>query len=138
MKELYWQLFAGVRAWDRRLQREREDRGGWIYNGHGRPLAIPDHRVKDLPNAFAQSTGHDSLLSFLWYIDQARRERGMSMRPWLVDFHDETIWTCPAGEVEAAKSTLEWALAKLNADLRAEIPLTGDVLVADSLWEIKR
>lgn len=138
MRGRYWELFAGVKRWERALLAEREDRGGWIYNGRGRPLAIADDKVKDIVNTFVQSTGHDCLLTLVWYIDRLRRERGVRMWPWLVDFHDQTTWEVAAADVDAARQVFADAYQQLNAELAADIPLTGGIDVGTNLWEFKQ
>jgi DNA polymerase I-like protein with 3'-5' exonuclease and polymerase domains len=137
MKDRYWDLFAGVRRWTKGLEREREDRGGWIYNGHGRPLAIPEMRVKDLGNAFAQSTGHDCLLIYLWHIDRLRTERGIPMRPWSSNEHDATVWQAPTEHGEAAAQVLRDAYAALNEELGSDVAIIGDVETGTIYAEFK-
>lgn len=137
MRQRYWQLFSGVKGWERDLQLEREHRGGWIYNGHGRPLSVPEHRVKDLCNVFAQSTGHDCLLTFCWYLNKFRTERGVPMTPWIPDLHDQTTWEVPEWAVDSAITCFKDAYTALNRDIQAEIPITGDIDVADNYAQLK-
>lgn len=137
MRALYWRMFAGVRAFERALLAEREDRGGWVYNGRGRPMAVPDDRVKDIVNLFVQSTGHDLLLTWVWHIDRLRRERGIQMRPFHVNQHDATTWAAPVAEATAAAAVLRDAYAALNAELAADVPITGSVDVGANLWSFK-
>lgn len=137
MRTKYWQLFAGVKAWEQQLLREREDRGGWVYNGFGRPLAITDDKLKDIVNTFAQSTGHDALLKLVHHAVCLRRERGVHMIPWIPDMHDQTTWCCPADQAETAAQVLRDAYVRLNAELGSDIPLTGSVDGATNLWQLK-
>ena len=134
----YWKLFAGLRKWENRLLAEREDRGGWIVNGRGLPLCIPDHRTKDITNAFCQSTGHDLLLTFVWHINRLRLERDVPMTPWLVDLHDETVWSVPDSHVTQASAVLRDALSLLNSELGSDILIKGEVETGRSLWEFKK
>lgn len=137
MRDLYWKLFAGVKAWERALLAEREDRGGWIYNGRGRPMAVPDEKVKDIVNTFAQSTGHDILLTLVWNIDRLARERKVPMRPWLVDFHDQTSWEVRVGHEAAARQVFVDAYAALNAELACDVPMAGGIDFGASLADLK-
>jgi hypothetical protein len=123
----YWVLFAGVRRWNRALEREREDRGGWVWNGIGRPMAVPEMRCKDLVNLVVQSTGHDILLTYLWHVDRLRCERQVRMRPWSSNEHDATVWQAPDADAAAAAAVLRDAYTALNAELDASVPITGDV-----------
>lgn len=134
----YWnELFRGLKDWGWALRAEREDRGGWILNGRGRPLCIPDHRVKDITNAFTQSTGHDCLLTLVYYIDRLRRERSVPMRPWIPDLHDQTIWEVPAERAEDAVAVFRDAYEALNRELSADIKIVGDISVGRSLYDLK-
>jgi DNA polymerase I-like protein with 3'-5' exonuclease and polymerase domains len=137
MRTKYWQLFAGVKDWERALLREREDRGGWIYNGRGRPLAIADDKVRDIINTFAQSTGHDCLVTLLLHINRLRKQRGVAMRPWIVDYHDETIWAVREDHAELARQVFVDAYKLLNDELGGDVPLTGNIDTGYSLWPFK-
>ena len=139
MRRRYWELFAGVRRWERQLLAEREDRGGWIYNGRGRPLCVTEDKVKDIVNTFAQSTGHDCLLTLVWHIQRLRRERGLTehLRPWIVDLHDQSTWAVRAGHEAAARRVFEDAYAALNAELACDVPLTGGIDLGASMWDFK-
>lgn len=137
MRDRYWALFRGVRDWGQQLLAEREDRGGWILNGRGRPLAIADAKVKDIMNTFCQSTGHDCLLTLVWRVDSLARARGVPMRPWLVDFHDETTWAYQLGHEAAVRAVFEDAYTALNAELQADVPLLGNIDFGASLAEFK-
>jgi hypothetical protein len=138
MRERYWQLFDGVRRWGRGLEREREDRGGWIYNAHGRPLALPELRVKDTCNAFAQSSGHDCLLIYNWHVDRLRTERGVPMRAFSSDEHDAVCYAVSTDYQEQAVAVLRDAYVALNEELGADIPIIGDVEIGSVYAEFKK
>ncbi len=137
MHKLYWQLFDGVRRWNRTLEREREDRGGWVYNPHGRPMSVPELRCKDLLNIEAQSGGHDCLLIYLYHLDRIRTERQIPMRPFSSNEHDATCWTSPAAYEAAMVAAMEAAYAAMNDELCSEIPLIGDVETGTIYAEFK-
>ncbi len=138
-RELYWSpaLFAGVKRWTRGLEREREDRGGWIYSGTGRPLSIPEMRVKDLGNAFAQSTGHDLLLTYNWHVDRLRTERQVPMRAWSSDEHDAVVYQAPTAQADEAAAVLRDAYVALNAELGAAVAILGEVETGTLYAEFK-
>lgn len=137
MRDRYWQLFRGVRDWGNQLRTEREDRGGWIYSGRGRPLCVPDDKVKDITNIFCQSTGHDVLLTLVWRVTTLARARGVPMRPWLADFHDETTWEYKLGHEAQVRQVFEDAYAALNAELQADVKLLGNIDFGTSLADFK-
>lgn len=131
------QLYTGVKRFNDQLLAEWEFNGGWIYNGVFRPIAVHESRVKDLVNSFCQSSGHDVLLLLLEAIERRRLKSRLKMYPWIVDFHDETIWEVPTADAEGAAELLTLALADVNAELQPEIPIKGSPTICDNLAEIK-
>lgn len=57
MRKRYQALFAGIRSWRDALTQEWTDRGGWVYNGSGRPLAMAQAKVHDCVNTFCLGQG---------------------------------------------------------------------------------
>jgi hypothetical protein len=142
MRKAYQRLFNGIRDWRDALTEEWTTRGGWVYNGSGRPLA----KVHDCVNTFCQSTGVDCLLKFVHHINRLRLERRVPMRPFHVNQHDATTWCVKVGHEAGAKAVFEDALAELNLALAPRvvvpgapkyIPLTGSVEVGKTLWDFK-
>jgi DNA polymerase I-like protein with 3'-5' exonuclease and polymerase domains len=133
----YWQLFDGVKKFEGTLVDEWRRNKGYIFNGFGRPLTVAEDLTKDLVNRYVQSTGHDFLMAFIAKIGELRLQRQVEMYPWIVDFHDETIWECPEKEVNSVKKLMEDALIETNCFVTSDIPLTGDVIIADNLADIK-
>jgi DNA polymerase I-like protein with 3'-5' exonuclease and polymerase domains len=131
-------LFNGTKQFAKKLEQEWHS-SGYIQNLLFRPLAVDGEKLKDLVNRFCQSSGHDLLLKFLCHVNQLRRELDVPMVPWILDFHDETIWEVPEAAVSEAAGVLREALARLNAELAGfiDIPITGGVEIVDTLAEIK-
>jgi hypothetical protein len=46
----YWELYAGVKKYQRFLLNEYRDRRGWVLNGIGRPIGIAQDYTKDIVN----------------------------------------------------------------------------------------
>lgn len=130
-------LYAGVQQFKYGLEAQWRMNNGWIYSGLGRPLTVSADLTKDLVNRYCQTTGHDILMRYIWYVEKLRAERGVEMYPWIVDYHDETIWEAPEAHTAAAQQVLRDALIELNAELQPFIPLKGDALVAGNLAELK-
>lgn len=140
VKELrsgYWDIFAGIRDFEDKLMREKQLRGGWILNGMGRPICIPDEYDKDIVNRWCQSTGVGILHRYLLHLNNIRKERRISMYPWMVDIHDQTIWEVKKEHTESARNAYEDAYARLNEDLQPDIELKGDIEVGSTLWKFK-
>lgn len=130
----YWRTFSGIKNFEKGLLAMHRSNGGWIINGRGRPLSIAADYTKDIVNRFVQSTGHDILMRYLLILSDTRMG---SMRPWLVDEHDATIWECHESEVELTRNIFEQAFITLNGELGWDIKFTGDIKVADNLGELK-
>lgn len=142
MHKDYWspELFAVVKDYERKLQQEWRQRGGWIINPMGRPLPVSEQKFKDLLNCAIQSAAHDCLQRVLRYIDEGRFSKKVLMYPWLVDQHDETIFEAHVDSVDAGKAVFREAMQKLNADLAKmgwDIPIKGEPEVFMSLAEVK-
>jgi DNA polymerase I-like protein with 3'-5' exonuclease and polymerase domains len=132
------QLFNGTKQFAKKLEHEWFGRG-YIQNLLFRPLAVDSDKTKDLVNRFCQSSGHDLLLKFLCHVDQLRTELAVPMVPWILDFHDETIWEVPEAAVAEAAGVLREALARLNNELAGfiDIPIKGDCEIIDNLAAVK-
>lgn len=74
---------------------------------------------------------------FIKHIDRLLRERKIQAYPWLVDFHDESIFECPADQADAMAQVMVDALAATNEELGMEIAIKGTPMIVDNLAEIK-
>lgn len=139
MHQVYWSpaLFAVVKEFEVKLKRQWYRNNGWILNGMGRPVALAEDKLKDLLSRFCQSTGHDLLQRLLRYFDEGRAAQGLRVWPWIVDFHDETIWEAEREHTEACLALLRSCMVRLNAELGWEIYVRGEPTVARTLADIK-
>jgi hypothetical protein len=133
----YWKLFAGVKRFYGTLERMWEENGGWIPSACGTPITVPEMLVRDVPNRFMQTSASLALLTWIYHTDRLRRERGVEMYPWIVNWHDQQIWEAPEDQAEAAAQILADALACANADLKFPIPIKSTPQVVDTLADIK-
>lgn len=133
----YWRLFAGVKRWQQRLLDIWQQTGGWIPSLLGRPIPVAERLLKDIVNRHTQTSGHEFLQLWVTNTDRLRRERGVEMYPWLVDYYDEQIWEAPEASAAAAAKCIDDALAATNAQLELSIPIKGPSLIADNLAAIK-
>lgn len=122
--------FEGNARYMESLLEEWNERGGWIFNVVGRPMAVAASQKKDLGNRAIQGGAHDCLLFMLNSICRRVEEAGLEdiCWPWIEDFYDETIWECKTEYVPQLKAIFSDALAELNEWLGADklIPLTGE------------
>jgi DNA polymerase I-like protein with 3'-5' exonuclease and polymerase domains len=137
MHRSYWQLYSGVAEYGEKLNTEWTERGGWVYNGLGRPMTASPDKTKDLVNTVCQSTGHDILMILLYYTSTRLDALGIEYRWIIPDWHDEYILEIEEKHVDKTVPECEAAYADLNNELAGTIPITGDVDVVTNLWEAK-
>lgn len=133
----YWDVIPGVTEFYKALEREWKANGGWFLSPRSRPMSVPADLAKDLGSRSIQGAGHDILLTCIYHIDRLRTERGVTMRPAIVDLHDETIWYAPDEYAEAAKQVIEDAREVTNKELGCKIPLTGGVEITKDFVPFK-
>lgn len=134
----FWELYAGIKDWERELKRQWRANNGWVLNGIGRPIGVHPDYTKDLVNRVCQSTGHDILVIWVDIWSKMLDARGLEWSPVIVDFHDESLVECRAADVEEVSQVLKVdSFEELNRRLRGKIPLTGDGGFVSSLWGAK-
>lgn len=136
----YWNLYGKVKEYEAYLQDEWEHRGGWVFNGLGRPVCCFFEKRKDLVNRVVQSTGHDILMLFIRELAQQVQGAGIEAWPVFLDTHDATTWECREQDAELLKQAFEKSLQLTNEWLMGEnglIPLKGDATIVTNLAEAK-
>lgn len=133
----YWNLYKGVKDYERELKRQHTKNRGWILNGIGRPLGIHQDYTHDIINRTSQSTGHDLLVYWVYIYSKMLADAGIEWHPIIVDFHDESIIEVEEGKAEQALTILIKAFEELNRLMNCSIPLTGEGIVCDNLAEVK-
>lgn len=136
LSKSYDKAYERVEMWRQTLVPEWRQNGGWLFNGFGRPMCVPDYAEKDLVSRKIQSTGRDCLALLQFYINQIRIRDNIDMWP-IVEIHDETVWQAPIHEVERAKGAFIEALAMVNRTTRWGAQLKGDVEVCDNFNAFK-
>ncbi len=129
----YWELYAGVKEYEKELLRQFRKNKGWVLNGIGRPVGIYQDLTKDIVNRVVQSTGHDMLVYWVDIFTRQLDEAGIKWEPVVIDFHDEAIVECDEADGEKVLDImLNKSFDELNDWARGEIPLTGDgEIIAD-------
>lgn len=134
----YWQLYAGVKEYERELLRQLNNNNGWVLNGIGRPLGIASDLEKDIVNRVVQSTGHDILVQWLIIYSRILDDRGIPYTPIIADLHDESIIEVDESYAEEALAIMSTeAMEELNFILNGKIKLKGAGTIARSLADIK-
>lgn len=137
MYRSYWQLYKGVKDYQAYLESQYRLRGGWVYNGIGRPISVAPDYTKDLVNRVVQSTGHDILILFNAILFRLFKEKELEVYPIIHDFHDQVIVETRENRAEEVRLTFIEALAILNLELNPVIPLTGEPNIVRDLAEAK-
>jgi DNA polymerase I-like protein with 3'-5' exonuclease and polymerase domains len=134
----YWELYAGVKEYEKELLRQLNNNNGWVLNGLGRPLGIAPDLEKDIVNRVVQSTGHDILVQWLNIYSTMLQGAGIPYTSIIADLHDESIIEVPEHHAEQALKIMSVdAIRELNRQLGGRIPLKGEGMIAHCLADIK-
>lgn len=134
----YWELYAGVKEYEKELLRQLNNNNGWVLNGLGRPLGIAPDLEKDIVNRVVQSTGHDILVQWLNIYSTMLQGAGIPYTSIIADLHDESIIEVPEHHAEQALKIMSVdAIRELNRQLGGRIPLKGEGMIARCLADIK-
>lgn len=122
----YWIHFAAVGKMNDAL-RALHSRRGYLKNVIGQIIKVPSSCDKDVPNRFIQSSGHGILMLWVMKTFELCKERGIEVKPLLIDLHDSTSLQAPLGQVPMLRRALKDALTDTNklinmtVDVRAEV-----------------
>lgn len=133
----YWNLFAKVRDFQRALWYEWRRNTGYILNGLGRPMCVPEDYTKDLLNRFVQSTGHDILTKYITLLSQRLDDNDIPWSPIIIDFHDATTVEVPEEHAELTVRMFEASMDDLNYLLQGTVKLRGVPTVGVNLADVK-
>lgn len=133
----YWDLFAQVKDFERSLYFEWKRNKGYITNGLGRPMAVPERYQKDILNRFVQSTGHDILTMYIRILCDKVEAAGIPYKPIIIDFHDATTIEVPEEYGERTLQIFNEAMAELNNKLQGTIKLKGVPVIGRTLADVK-
>jgi hypothetical protein len=134
--EEYWDTFVGVLDYEKRLLLEWRKKGYFI-GATGLPITLSDFKEKDILNQQCQTSGHAILHRYIYWICQFKRESKTPMYPWIVDYHDESIWEVPKSAAEEACDIKRRALERVNEELDWDVMIKGDPDIAYNLAMIK-
>jgi hypothetical protein len=136
--QVYDETFKGVKEFSYLLEREWEERNGWVYNGLGRPMTVAESYKKDLVNRVIQSTGHDIHMKLIRIFRRLMQTSKIPFKWVIADFHDQFIIECSVLHAEKIKDLLiPKAFDILNEELQGLIPIKGDPKIVPSMAEAK-
>lgn len=133
----YWDLFAQVKDFSRSLYYEKRRNKGYILNGVGRPMAIPDEFEKDILNRFIQSTGHDVLTMYITILTKNLNASGIPWTPIVIDWHDATTVEVPEDRAQDVVDIFNQSMVELNSILQGTIKLRGVPTVGRNMSDVK-
>jgi DNA polymerase I-like protein with 3'-5' exonuclease and polymerase domains len=134
----YWELFSRVRDFSRELLFQWRENGGYVLNGVGRPMSVPEDMMKDTLNRFIQSTGHDLLIRYIRIYTEELTRRGIEWYPLMIDWHDASCVEVREDQLEQAKQVMVWGVDELNRELNGRIKLRGEPDVGYNLSDVKK
>src|SRR5271166_875546 len=132
----YWQKFRKVQRFNDRL-RELNRNEGYLRNVIGRIIQVHDPEYKDLGNRFIQSSAHDVLILWVTKIYKKCAERGIGIKPVLLDCHDSTSNQVPSDQVHRLKEIYEEALEEVNQDLQLSVKIKAETKTFQTLAGLK-
>jgi DNA polymerase I-like protein with 3'-5' exonuclease and polymerase domains len=112
----YWKKFRKVSEFNYQL-RELYRKQGYLRNVIGRIIRVPDPDYKDLSNRVIQSSAHDVLVLWVLEIYRLHAERGLVIKPVILDCHDSTSCQVPKGQERITKRIFQEALDNINKQL---------------------
>lgn len=133
----YWELYKGIKEYEKFLMRCWNRNGGWILNGIGRPLTIHGDLTKDIVNRCVQATGHDLHMIGLTILRRLLIERKLEHRWVIADFHDESLLEVPKGTDNDVIDVFFAMEAELNELLKSYVPIKIDPQVGMNLADFK-
>lgn len=133
----YWNLYRGIKEYERFLVMQWERNGGWVLNGIGRPICVDNDLLKDIVNRVVQSTGHDILMLSLVLLREELESRRLNYSWVISDFHDETILEVDEAEKDATIEAIRVMYDRLNKLLGSYVPIKGEPEVGYNLAAFK-
>ena len=131
----FWQLYSGIKTWEKELVRQWRDNRGWFLNGFGRPLCLAEDYLKDIVNRDTQSTGHDAFIRFLLMTSRVLSEEGIEAWPWSADVHDALYIEVREEDADRVCSIIkDKVLSRWNEQLGGLVALKAEPAVISNLW----
>jgi hypothetical protein len=138
MHRAYWNLYAGVKTYEKELMRQWRLNRGWLLNGIGRPIGVAEDYKKDLVNRVIQSTGHDIHVMWVSILRDLFKKHEIDVRGIVWDWHDQSIVEVAEEDAELVVDIMEnQSYSILNEQLGGIIPLAGDANICRNLAEAK-
>lgn len=138
MVAAYKELYKGVYKWGEKLYSEWEHRGGFIEDGLGLPVCVPENFSKDLVSRHVQRVGHYILMMLCMRIRELLRPSKIGYSPAIPDLHDERIDLVKEKDAEELDRIYSEALHWVNETLQPNIPFKMSATTGKTLWDFKK
>jgi len=133
----YWDLFKGIKQFNKHLETEWRRRGGWVYNGIGRPVAVYEMFLRDINNRVVQSTGHDILMYVNYQLYLLREQHQINFWPIIIDWHDSSLIECYKQDEKKVLELFNEAYKQCNEWLNGALMIRTKPMIVNSLAESK-
>jgi hypothetical protein len=138
MHRKYWDIFAGVKKYERELVAQWERNEGWVLNPIGRPQCVAQDYIKDIVNRVSQGAGHDVFMYMTMLIGELLRKEGIDYRPYVWDIHDCVMFTVPEEQAARTKELLDGeVLRRLNEVMDGPVTFKAEANLVNNWWEDK-
>jgi len=132
----YWNTFRRIKEFESVLHDECIKGDGVLADGLGMPITIkPKH--KDTFNRVIQKTGHSILCKHLYFVRQLIEERGIPMKAYIPNFHDEYLLTVHKDYIKEAEQICYDAVDLTNEWLGGTIKHRCDPEIVANVAEVK-
>jgi DNA polymerase I-like protein with 3'-5' exonuclease and polymerase domains len=118
--DAYWKLFGGVRdyeAWLKQTYRAL----GYVIGPLGIPITFCDETIRLAINKTIQTSSHIVTQMSIYILDKVLKERKIAWAPFILDFHDECIFTVAKTDREAAMLAVTEVETRLQDLLKSPI-----------------
>ena len=113
-----------AKVWlQKHLLKQWRENDGYVIDGRGMPTCVDFGKKKDIVNRVVQKTGHEILQRILYHIQKYRLEHDVPMRPYIPDYHDESLWAVKIGHEEEAARAMDYGFDKINEELGWDIKI---------------
>ena len=130
-------VYAVTGEYVRFLERQLKRNGGWVLNGVGMPVCVPEGKEKDVLNRVVQSSGHIILMMWINIYMTELQERGVQFWPSIVDWHDASTVEVAEGDAEEVADVMNKSVDWLNDILKGDVPMTGKAAIHKTFAEDK-
>ena len=132
----YWEIYPGVKKWEKSLVRTWHKTGGYVLDGLGMPVPVAKDKLKDIVNRVVQRTGHQ-ILVIVNSIMLPKLMKLKGFKPVVWDWHDETMIEVDESETQKAIQIFNWAYSEVNRRLGTTLPIKHGPEIISSLAEAK-